>query len=183
MAEAPDAKIRQNSIGTWNTELYDELRRMATNQLARQPAGQTLQATALVHDAWIKLGGSDQRWAGRAHFFGAAAQAMRQILIDQARRKAAVRHGGGQERVELTESQIIGGAPDDQLLEMNDALDRFAAHDPAKAELVKLKFFVGLSLEEAAAVLGLSAPTAKRYWTYAKAWLFREMRGGHGGGS
>jgi RNA polymerase sigma factor (TIGR02999 family) len=179
MAEPPDEKPGQESIRTWNTELYDELRRVAASQLARQPPGQTLQATALVHDAWIKMGGSDQRWANRAHFFSSAAQCMRQILIDQARRKAAVKNGGGQARVELNESEIIGGAPDEQLLEMNDALDRLEAHDPAKAELVKLKFFVGLSLGEAANVLGLPEATTRRNWTYAKAWLAREIQGRH----
>ncbi|HXJ58786.1 MAG TPA: ECF-type sigma factor [Verrucomicrobiae bacterium] len=162
-------------VSTWSTRLYNELRQIAASQLSRQPPGQTLQATALVHEAWLKLGGSDQRWQNRAHFFGAAAQAMRQILIDQARRKAAVRHGGDMERVDLTESNIIGGAPDEQLLEINEALDRLAAHDPIKAELVKLRFFVGLPLAEAAEALGLSEPTAKRYWTYARAWLYREL--------
>jgi len=176
MTEDFGEKSRPDAVSTWSTRLYHELRQLAANRLARQPPGQTLQATALVHEAWIKLGGSDQRWQSRAHFFGAAAQAMRQILIDQARRKAAVRHGGGQERVELIESRIIGGAPDEQLLEVNEALDRLAAHDAVKAELVKLKYFVGLSLAEAAEVLGISEPTAKRYWTYARAWLFRELR-------
>jgi RNA polymerase sigma factor (TIGR02999 family) len=162
-------------VSTWSTRLYHELRQLAANQLSRLPSGQTLQATALVHEAWLKLGGGEQRWENRAHFFGAAAQAMRQILIDQARRKAAVRHGGEMERVDLTESNIIGGAPDEQLLEINEALDRLAAHDPIKAELVKLRFFVGLPLAEAAEALGLSEPTAKRYWTYARAWLYREL--------
>ena len=176
MNEDRGEKTRPDEVSTWSTELCHELRRMAANQLARQPPGHTLQATALVHEAWLKLGGGDQRWQSRAHFFGAAAQAMRQILIDQARRKAAIRHGGGQERVDLNESKIIGGAPDEQLLEVNEALDRLAAHDAVKAELVKLKYFVGLSLGEAAEVLGVSEPTAKRYWTYARAWLFRELR-------
>jgi RNA polymerase sigma factor (TIGR02999 family) len=176
MSEDRSENARPDAASTWSTRLYQELRLLAANQLSRQPPGQTLQATALVHEAWLKLGGSDQRWQNRAHFFGAAAQAMRQILIDQARRKAAIRHGGGQERVELNESKIIGGAPDEQLLEVNEALDRLAAHDSVKAELVKLKYFVGLSLAEAAEVLGISEPTAKRYWTYARAWLFRELR-------
>ena len=175
MSENRSERSGPDTVSTWSTQLYDELRQIAANQLARQPPGQTLQATALVHEAWLRLGGSDQRWQNRAHFFGAAAQAMRQILIDQARRKAAVRHGGGQERVELNESKLIGGAPDEQLLEINEALDRLAAHDAVKAELVKLRFFVGLPLAEAAEVLGVSEPTAKRYWTYARAWLFREI--------
>ncbi|HEU0009488.1 MAG TPA: ECF-type sigma factor [Verrucomicrobiae bacterium] len=176
MTEDCGEKSVPDAVSTWSTRLYHELRQLAASQLSRHPPGQTLQATALVHEAWLKLGGSDQHWQNRAHFFGAAAQAMRQILIDQARRKAAVRHGGGQERAELNESKLIGGAPDEQLLEVNEALDRLAAHDPVKAELVKLRFFVGLSLGEAAEVLGISEPTARRYWTYARAWLFRELR-------
>ena len=176
MTEDCGEKSRPDEVSTWSTRLYHELRQLAAHQLSRQLPGQTLQATALVHEAWLRLGGSDQRWQNRAHFFGAAAQAMRQFLIDQARRKAAIRHGGGQERVELNESKIIGGAPDEQLLEIDEALDRLAAHDAVKAELVKLRFFVGLSLAEAADVLGISEPTAKRYWTYARAWLFRELR-------
>ena len=159
----------------WTTELHDELRVLAASKLARQPPGQTLQATALVHEAWLRLGGADQQWQSRAHFFGAAAEAMRQILIDQARRKAAIRHGGGRARVEITESKIIGGAPDELLLAVNEALDRLAIHDPSKAELVKLRYFAGLTLAGAAEALGISEPTAKRCWTYARAWLYREM--------
>jgi RNA polymerase sigma factor (TIGR02999 family) len=183
MSTGPDRGAEASGADAWSTEVYDELRRMARYHFARLPPGQTLQATALVHEAWLKLGGAGQHWENRAHFFGAAAQAMRQILVDQARRKAAGRHGAGQERVELTESKIVGGAPDDQLLAVNDALDRLAAHDAAKADLVKLRFFVGLTLGEAAEVLGISEPTAKRYWTYAKAWLFRELRGERGFGT
>ena len=175
MSEDSTDRVGQSEVVSWPTELHDELRRLAASHLARLPPGQTLQATALVHEAWLKLGGSDQRWQGRAHFFAAAAQAMRQILIDQARRKAAAKHGGGRQRVELTESKIIGGAADEQLLAVNEALDRLAAHNATKAELVKLRYFVGLSLKEAAEALGVSEPTAKRYWTYAKAWLYREI--------
>jgi RNA polymerase sigma factor (TIGR02999 family) len=160
---------------TWDTELCCELRQMAARKLAHLPPGQTLQATALVNEVWLQLCNNDQRWQSRAHFFGAAAQAMRDILVDQARRKGALKHGGGQAHVELTESKLIGGAPDDQLLAVNEALDRLADHDPPKAEVVKLRFFVGLSLSETAEVLGISEPTAKRYWAYAKAWLFREL--------
>jgi RNA polymerase sigma factor (TIGR02999 family) len=181
MPEASNADLRQEEVHAWTTRIYGELRQLAAVQLSRQPPGQTLQATDLMHEAWLKLGGSEQRWKNRAHFFGAAAQAMRQILIDQARRKAAMRHGGGHERIDLTESQIMGGAPDDQLLEVNEALARLAAHDATKAELVKLRYFVGLTLEEAAEVLGFSEPTAKRYWTYARAWLYRELRREQGG--
>jgi RNA polymerase sigma factor (TIGR02999 family) len=178
MSGDSNSRVAQGEVATWSTQLHDELRLLAACKLARLPPGQTLQATALVHEVWLKLGGSNQHWQSRAHFFGAAAQAMRQILIDQARRNAAARHGGGQQRVELTESKIIGGAPDDQLLAVNEALDRLAAHDSVKAELVKLRYFVGLSLAEAAEALGVSEPTTKRYWTYAKAWLYREMKRG-----
>jgi RNA polymerase sigma factor (TIGR02999 family) len=176
MSEEGVEKPDQDAVSTWSTRLHQELRQLAAHQLSRQSPGQTLQATALVHEAWLKLGAGTKRWQNRARFFGAAAQAMRQILIDQARRKAAARHGGGQERVELTDSRIVGGAPDEQLLEINEALDRLAAHDAVKAELVKLRYFVGLSLAEAAEVLGVSEPTANRYWTYARAWLYRELR-------
>jgi RNA polymerase sigma factor (TIGR02999 family) len=161
--------------GTWSAETYDELRQMAARQMARLPPGQTLQATALVHEVWLKLGGQSQRWESRAHFFGAAARAMRQILVEQARRKAAQRHGGGHPTVELSEHQITGAAPAERLLEVDEALDRLADHDATKAELVRLRYFIGLSLEEAARTLGISAPTAKRYWAYARAWLYREI--------
>ena len=164
---------------TWNTEIHDELRQMAASQLARLPVGQTLQATALVHEAWLKLGGESQRWQTRAHFFGAAAQAMRNILVDQARRKAALKHGGDRERADLSESKIFGGAPDDQLLAVNEALDQLEREEPRKAELVKLRYFVGMSLSEAAAVLGVSEPTAKRDWAFARAWLYRELEREH----
>jgi RNA polymerase sigma factor (TIGR02999 family) len=158
----------------WSTQVYDELRRLAADKLAREQAG-TFQATALVHEAWLKLGGPGQRWESRAHFFGAAAQAMRQILVDQARRKAARRHGGGQERVDLQESQIVGGAPEDELLAVHEALDALAAQDPAKAELVKLRYFAGLTMEQAAEVLGISLATANRHWAFARAWLYQEL--------
>jgi RNA polymerase sigma factor (TIGR02999 family) len=155
--------------------VYDELRRLAAREMARGAAGHTLQATALVHEAWLKLGGSDRQWENRAHFFGAAAQAMRQILVDRARRKATARHGGGRERVELTESKIVEATPDEQVLAIHEALDRLAEHDATKAEVVKLRYFGGLTLEEAAEVLGISHPTAKRYWAYARAWLLAAL--------
>jgi RNA polymerase sigma factor (TIGR02999 family) len=160
--------------------VYDELRKLAAQKLARERPGQTLQATALVHEAWLRLAGPDQHtWNGRAHFFGAAAEAMRRILIDRAHRKRAVRHGGGQERVEADVADIPIAAPDgndDEILAVHEALDRLAAHDPRAAQLVKLRYFVGLTIEEAAEVLGVSEPTAKRDWTYARAWLFRAIR-------
>ena len=155
--------------------LYEELRKLAASKMARETPGQTLQPTALVHEAWLKLvGGSSPRFNDRAHFFGAAAEAMRRILIDRARRKAALRHGGGQQRVDVDEIEIAAPAQDDQLLAVHEALEKFAALDAPRAELVKLRFFAGLTLEESAAVLGISEPTAKRWWSYSRAWLFQE---------
>ncbi len=156
--------------------VYDELRLMAAQKMAREAPGQTLQATALVHEAWLKLGGDGQQnWQNRAHFFAAAAEAMRRILIDNARRKRAERHGGGLERVDADEVEVASNEHEDQLIAVHEALDRFAAHDSMKAELVKLRYFVGLTTQQAAEVLGISEPTAKRYWAYARAWLFREI--------
>jgi RNA polymerase sigma factor (TIGR02999 family) len=159
--------------------VYDELRRLAAYKMAHEPPGQTLQPTALVHEAWLRLGGgeSSQRWQNRAHFFAAAAEAMRRILIDNARRKHALRHGGGQERVNLETAELAAPGSDDELLEVHEALGRFAQIDPTKAELVKLRYFVGLTIPEAAQVLGISEPTAKRWWAYARAWLYRQIRG------
>lgn len=159
--------------------VYEELRKLAAQKLTREAPGQTLQATALVHEAWLRLGGEHQpAWQNRAHFFAAAAEAMRRILIDNARRKSAVRHGGLVERVELTPDclELAAGMDDDQLLAVHEALDQLAAHDAAKAELVKLRFFAGLTIEEAAGVLNLSTPTAKRQWAYARAWLYRAIK-------
>ena len=158
--------------------VYRELRRLAGQKLDREMPGQTLQATALVHEAWLRLGGDEQpTWQNRAHFFGAAAEAMRRILIDNARRKKAGKHGGNLERVTLEGLELAAGLDDARLLELHEALDRLAAHDAAKAEIVKLRFFAGLTLEEAGRVIGVSEPTAKRYWAYARAWLFRELQG------
>ena len=156
--------------------VYQELRRLAAHKMAHEPAGHTLQATALVHEAWLKLVDSPaQSWQNRAHFFGAAAEAMRRILIDRARRKQRQRRGSGAEHVDVDEIDIACPAPDDQLLALNDALDRFTALEPQQAELVKLRYFIGLRIGEAAEVLGVSEATAKRWWTYAKAWLFTEI--------
>jgi RNA polymerase sigma factor (TIGR02999 family) len=160
-------------------QVYDELRRLAAQKLTREAPGQTLQATALVHEAWLRLGGDRQpAWQNRAHFFAAAAEAMRRILIDNARRKRADRHGGGAERTALTPDclELAAGLDDDQLLAVHEALEQLAAHDAVKAELVKLRFFAGLTMEEAAGVLELSVPTAKRYWAYARAWLYRAIQ-------
>jgi RNA polymerase sigma factor (TIGR02999 family) len=131
----------------------------------------------LVHEAWIRLGGDRQpAWENRAHFFAAAAEAMRRILIDKARRRKALRHGAGAEKVDLDALNLVVETDDNRLLAVHGALDELSRHDPTKAELVKLRFFVGLSLEQAAKVLGLSTPTAKRHWTYSRAWLYREIK-------
>ena len=156
--------------------VYDELRRMAANKMAREPAGHTLQPTALVHEAWLSLVKAPaQTWQNRAHFFGAAAEAMRRILIARARRKHTRRRGAGASHEDVDALEIACPAPEDQLLALNDALDRFAAIEPRQAELVKLRYFVGLNIDEAAEVLGISKATAKRWWAYARAWLFHEI--------
>ena len=156
--------------------VYDELRRLAAFKMAHESPGQTLQPTALVHEAWLRLGGHEnQAWNGRPHFFGAAAEAMRRILIDNARRKHARRHGGGQQRIDIQEIEIAVDVRDDDLLEVNAALERFAAQDKQKAELVKLRYFTGLTISQAAEMLGVSAPTANRWWAYARAWLHKEI--------
>lgn len=155
--------------------VYEELRKLAAGRLAHEAPGQTLQATALVHEAWLRLAG-EEKWDGRAHFFGAAAEAMRRILIDNARRKQAARHGGGQQRVELQELDLMAPkGDDDTLLAVSEALEKLAAEHKVEAELVKLRFYVGLTNEEAAKVLGISARTAHNYWTHASAWLYKEI--------
>jgi RNA polymerase sigma factor (TIGR02999 family) len=158
--------------------VYDELRQLAAQKMAREHSGQTLQATALVHEAWLRLGGDEQvAWRNRAHFFAAAAEAMRRILIDQARRKSARRHGGQAVRVDfdLDHLELAAAMDHEQWLELQEALDSLAARDAVKAELVKLRFFAGLTLAETAKTLEISEPTAKRYWAYARAWLYREI--------
>jgi RNA polymerase sigma factor (TIGR02999 family) len=160
--------------------VYQELRRLAAQKLAREKAGLTLQATALVHDAYLRLVDQEQqqKWNSRGHFFAAAAEAMRRILIENARRKKRLKHGGDHERVELDQVEIAVETPDDDLLALDEALTRLAAEDPVKARLIELRFFAGLSVEEAAVVLGISGITAKRYWRYARAWLRRTVKGG-----
>jgi RNA polymerase sigma factor (TIGR02999 family) len=157
--------------------VYEELRKLAACRMAHEPPGQTLQPTALVHEAWLRLAGKESlRWDSRAHFFGAAAEAMRRILIDNARRKQALRHGAGQPRLDIQDIELAAPAADDQLLDVDEALDKLAAAQPEKAELVKLRYFAGLSIEEAAEVLQISTATAKRWWAYARAWLFSEIK-------
>jgi RNA polymerase sigma factor (TIGR02999 family) len=157
--------------------VYDELRRLAAAKMASETPGQTLQPTALVHEAWMRLTSDEKRkWNDRNHFFAAAAEAMRRILVDNARRKRAERHGGGQQRVEMPE---IGSAVlenDDKVLAVNEALEKLAVLDRQKAELVKLRYFVGMTIEQVAEALGLSERTAKRYWAFARAWLHEEIK-------
>ena len=157
--------------------VYEELRRLATHRMANEAAGHTLQPTALVHEAWLRLVGHEAQaqFQNRAHFFAAAAEAMRRILIDRARRKRAVRHGGDQQRVDIEELDLASPTDDDQLLAVSEALDKLALQHKAEAELVKLRYFVGMTNEEAAEVLGIAPRTAKYYWTHARAWLFREI--------
>jgi len=156
--------------------VYEELRKLAAYKMANEARGHTLQATALVHEAWLRLVSDENRnWNGRAHFFGAAAEAMRRILIENARRKSAVRHGGGQARLDVLEIEIATPSKDEELLAVHDALEKLASRDKQKAELVKLRYFVGLTTDEAADVLGISVPTADRWWRFSRAWLFEEI--------
>ena len=152
--------------------LYDELRKLAAEQIAREKPGHTLDATALVHEAYLRLVG-DQLFAGRGHFFAAAAEAMRRILVDSARRKARVRHGGRLRRIELTDQP--SAAPPEELLALDDALTRLAERAPIKAQVVILRYFAGMTVPEAAACLGLSVATVERHWSFARAWLFKEL--------
>jgi RNA polymerase sigma factor (TIGR02999 family) len=164
--------------------VYQELRRLAVQMVSRERPGHTLQATALVHEAYLRLMGGEEvggRWHSRAHFFAAAAEAMRRILIDAARRKQRLKHGGGRERLDFAaideHVELALPGPSDEVLALDEALERLAAIDPAKAEVVKLRYFAGLTLEEAAGTLGISPATADRYWAFARAWLYKEMRG------
>jgi len=157
--------------------VYDELRRIAGAKMAQERPGQTLQPTALVHEAWLRLGGDAQpAWENRAHFFAAAAEAMRRILVEKARRRQRVRHGGNLDRVDLDDVEIVAPETDQRVLQISDALDRLAGEDPVKAHVVKLRFFVGMSDREVAEALGLSERTVERHWAYAKVWLLRAVR-------
>ena len=158
--------------------VYDELRKLAAHRLAGERAGHTLQPTALVHEVWLKISGDEKRgWNGREHFFAAAAEAMRRILVDRARRRLAAKRGAGAACLDADELDIPAPAPDDQLLGVSDALEKFALQDPRKAELVKLRYFIGLTFEEAAQALGIAVPTAKEWWAYSRAWLRVEIAG------
>ena len=160
--------------------IYDELRQLAAQKLAHEKPGQTLQPTALVHEAYLRLvgGHSEPHWNGRGHFLAAAAEAMRHILVDNARRKRCAKHGGGRQRVPLDDAVSAPPASADDLLALDEALTRLAADDPEAAQLVQLRYFAGLSVEEAAESLGMARATAYRHWTFARAWLLEELAGG-----
>lgn len=159
--------------------VYEELRKLAASKMAQEAPGQTLQPTALVHEAWLRLvGASQSRFENRAHFFSAAAEAMRRILIDRARRKLTQRHGGGFERVDLEAQDLAAPDADQQLLTVHEVLDKLASEHPAQAEVVKLRYFAGMTNEEIAQVLGVSVATVKNYWTFARSWIFHEIRSG-----
>ena len=157
--------------------VYQELRKLAASKMAHETPGQTLQATALVHEAWLRLAGGDQpNWENRGHFFAAAAEAMRRILIERARRRARLRHGGQWQRVDLEHVSVAVEDPDDTVLAINDALEKLAREDALKAQIVKLRYFVGLGQQEIAGLLGVSEPTVRRHWAYARAWLWAELK-------
>ena len=159
--------------------VYSELRKLAGYKMAGEAPGHTLQATALVHEAWLRLAGSQQQgWQNRAHFFAAAAEAMRRILVEHARRKKSLKRGGDAQREPFDESILVLAVPPDELLAVHEALDKLAVEDSPAAELVKLRYFVGMTMEEAATAMGLAPRTAERLWTYARAWLRREIREG-----
>jgi RNA polymerase sigma factor (TIGR02999 family) len=157
--------------------VYDELRKLAAQKLAQEKLGQTLQATALVHEAYVRLVDVDQaqHWDNRRHFFAAAAEAMRRILVESARKKKRVRHGGGRDQLELQEAQVLAPRPDEDVLAVDEALEQLTRIDTQAANLVKLRFFAGMTTEEAAQVLGIPARTAYRTWSFARAWLFRRL--------
>jgi RNA polymerase sigma factor (TIGR02999 family) len=159
--------------------VYGELRRLAAQKLGSEAPGQTLQPTALVHEAYLRLvgKGDGQRWDSRGHFFAAAAEAVRRILVENARSKRSLKRGGGRAREGPDVADLAAPEPAEDLLALDEALDRLAARDPVKAELVKLRYFAGMTIEEAAATLGISPATAKRYWTYARTWLYQEITG------
>ena len=158
--------------------VYDELRRLAAERLKREPQGQTLQATALVHEAYLRLVGTGDQpdWDSRGHFFAAAAEAMRRILVERARRKKRIKHGGGRNRIDWEAAALLVEEPSEDLVALDEALSKLAAEDPDKAEVVKLRFFAGLTMPEIALVMGISLATAERYWTYARTWLYAELK-------
>ncbi len=172
-AQAGDPKAAEELLPL----VYEDLRKLAASRMANERAGQTLQPTALVHEAWLRLGGEAQPdWKNRGHFFAAAAEAMRRILVERARRRIAAKRGGGAQVLDIDELQLPSPtADDDTLLDLHEALDKLAALDPRKAELVKLRYFIGLNFEETASALGIAVPTAKQWWAYARSWLNVEI--------
>src|SRR5438045_6128966 len=157
--------------------VYEELRKLAAHKMANEAPGQTLQPTALVHEAWLRLTGNEnQEWNGRGHFFAAAAEAMRRILVENARRKHRVKHGGEMRRIDLTSLDVAIITHDEHLLAVDEALDKLASRDPLGEQLIKLRFFAGLSNVDAARMLGIPERTAKRTWAYARAWLYEELK-------
>jgi RNA polymerase sigma factor (TIGR02999 family) len=158
--------------------VYEELRKLAAAKMAQEMPGQTLQATALVHEAWLRLGGMEtpQAWNGRGHFFGAAAEAMRRILVDRARKKGRIRHGGALERVDLENVTLATEDNDDTVLAIHEALEKLALESPQKAEIVKLRYFTGMENQEVARALGISLTSVERSWAYARSWLHRELK-------
>ena len=167
----------KDAAGNLLGQVYQELRKLAARKMSREACPHTLQPTALVHEAWLRLAAGEATWENRAHFFGAAAEAMRRILVDRARHRNALRRGSGQQHLDVADLEIATPGADDEVLAINEALDTLARHDARKAELVKLRYFTGFTIEQAAELLGVSVPTAKRDWRYARAWLFREMTG------
>jgi len=157
--------------------VYNELRQLAAARMSQEAAGQTLQATALVHEAWLRMvGAGDRTWQNRAHFFGAAAEAMRRILVENARRKFRLKRGGGQARVDIDEIDVAAATPDEKVLLMDEALEQLRAQDPEKARIVVLKFFGGMTNQEVAENLGVTERTVERQWAYSKAWLFQKIQ-------
>ena len=158
--------------------VYNELRRLAAARMAHEAPGQTLQATALVHEAWLRLVGAEQQqlWNSRGHFFGAAAEAMRRILLERARKKGRVRHGGQLQRVDLDQVTVATHDSDDVIVAVDEALEKLARESPQKAQIVKLRYFAGLEHTEIAEVLGVSEPTVRRHWAYARSWLYAELK-------
>jgi RNA polymerase sigma factor (TIGR02999 family) len=157
--------------------VYDELRQLAAARMARESPGQTLQATALVHEAWLRLVGSNEtQWNSRGHFFGAAAEAMRRILVERARKKARVRHGGQLQRVDLHQVSVATEDSDDVIVAIHEALEKLAVESPQKAEIIKLRYFAGLEHAEIAKILGVSEPTVRRHWAFARSWLYAELK-------
>ena len=185
MAQPHDVTQILNAVQTGDAKaaeellplLYSELRQIAAGKMASEAAGHTLQPTALVHEAWLRLVGENERtWPSRAYFFAAAAEAMRRILVEYARRKQSLKRGGEFEREELNESMLVLSAPPDELLAVDEALEKLSAEDRPAAELVKLRYFVGMTMEEAASALDMAPRSAERLWSYARAWLQREIR-------